>query len=252
MTRRPLLALIAVALSVGAARSEIYECVEADGSTRFVSDLHACNRAKLHPLKARVERLSAPVTPSGDAVEHRAGAMGDASLGHTGPRLEQLLLASSDVGADWSVVGETPIDPIQDPDLVRWGVRAKRSRHYTRSSYAAVQVCSIEIWAFVDTQRARSAHENFRYPNWQIEREGPLLVRIDGHRYHVARHEGCVHHQVERKEREGGTAFPTAKKAVNRSKWFGFGFFILDSYPRNLFYRASLASTTCEFLTNDP
>ena len=167
MILRPLLALLFIALSAEIAGSQIFECVEAGGRVRFVDDIHACERAMPHTLKARVERLSTPVTPSSDA-----------SLGLSGTYLEQLLLESSDVGADWSVVGETPIDPIRDPDLLRWGVRAQRSRHYTRSSGGAVQVCSIEIWAFEDTQHARAAHQNFAYPNWQIEQQGSLLVMI--------------------------------------------------------------------------
>jgi len=129
MGRTLLLALSAIALSAQTAGSEIFECLEADGSRRFADDLHACSQAKLHPLKARVERLSPSVDPSLDTTEEYAGAPGDSSFEFSGPRLEQLLLAADDIGADWSVVGETPIEPIRDPDLVRWGVRAQRTRH---------------------------------------------------------------------------------------------------------------------------
>jgi len=172
MRKQGLLAFFAITMSIETAGSEIFECVDSDGSIRFVNEVHDCNQAKPHPLKARVEKLSAPV----DATEHQNGAPGDASLGFPGPRLEQLMPAQGDVGTDWSVVLETPIDPIQDPDLLRWGVRAQRSRHYTRSEYGAVQVCSVEIWAFEDIPHARTAHDNFTYPNWRIVREGPVLV----------------------------------------------------------------------------
>jgi hypothetical protein len=165
--RTPLLALFVITCSVGTAGSEIFECVEADGSIHFVDEIHGCDQARPHPFKARVERLTVAASPSSEASAELAG-----------PRLEQLLLASSDISADWSVVGETPIDPTRDPDLLRWGVRAQRSGHYTRSSNGAVQVCSIELWAFEDTPHARMAHENFAYPNWQIEREGPVLVML--------------------------------------------------------------------------
>jgi hypothetical protein len=187
MTRTSLLALFLIALSVESSGAEIFECVETDGGIRFVDDPHACSQAKLHPLKARVERLPAAIPSSSDVSPEPAGL-----------RLEQLLLASSDVSADWSVVGETPIDPISDTDLLSWGVRAQRSRHYTRSSSGAVQVCSIELWAFEDTPHARIAHENFAYPNWQIEREGPVLVMVraltrrDGSREDRALFSACV------------------------------------------------------------
>ena len=41
-----------------------------------------------------------------------------------------------------------------------------------------MQVCSVEIWAFEDTPHARTAHDNFTYPNWRIVREGPVLVMV--------------------------------------------------------------------------
>jgi hypothetical protein len=162
-----LLVLLCIALRVESAGAEIFECVEPDGSVRFVDNIHACDRAVPHPLKARVERLSASVPASRDPAAGLAGS-----------HLEPLLLEANDVSAAWSVVGETPIDPIQDPDLVQWGVRAQRSRHYTRTSNGAVQVCSIELWSFEDTPHAQSAHENFSYPDWQIEREGQVLLMV--------------------------------------------------------------------------
>lgn len=165
--RIPLLALFVLTLSVETAKTEIFECVETDGSTRFVNDPNACKQAKPHPLKTRIERLPASIPSSSGGSPGPAGLL-----------LEQLLLASSDVGADWSVVEEAPIDPVTDTDLLQWGVRAQRSRHYTRSANGASHVCSVELWAFEDIPHARTAHENFSYPNWQIEREGHVLLML--------------------------------------------------------------------------
>lgn len=162
-----LLVLSAVTLGAAMAEAEIFECVERDGRIRFVNDAHACNQARLHPLEARIERLPASIPSSSGTPPGPAGL-----------HLEQLLLASSDVSAEWSVVRETPIDPITDTDLLSWGVRAQRSRHYTRPMSGASQICSIELWAFADIPHALIAHENFAYPNWQIEREGAVLVMV--------------------------------------------------------------------------
>lgn len=167
MIRALLLVLSAVTLAAVMAGAEIFECVEKDGRIRFVNDAHACDHAKLHPLEVRIERLPASI-PS----------FGDTSPGPAGLHLEQLLLASSDVSAEWSVIRETPIEPITDTDLLSWGVRAQRSRHYTRPLNGASQICSIELWAFEDTPHALIAHGNFAYPNWQIEREGAVLVMV--------------------------------------------------------------------------
>jgi len=75
-------------------------------------------------------------------------------------------------------VNEMPEDPTKDADLVEWGVVAQRTRHYTRQSGGASQVCSIELWAFEDTARARLAQENFEFPDWRIDRSGDTLVMV--------------------------------------------------------------------------
>jgi hypothetical protein len=93
-------------------------------------------------------------------------------------RLEEILLPAAAVAGRWEVVDEAPTDPANDPDLVRWGVRAQRARHYTRDGVDGVQVCSIEIWSFENEGRARLAQENFRYPGWRFERQQHLLIML--------------------------------------------------------------------------
>ena len=108
-----------------------------------------------------------------------AGAPADGAPSSSGSRLEQVLLPAHAVGG-WDVVREAPGDPRSDPDLVRWGVRAQRARHYTRYAGPRVQVCSVEVWAFDSDQRARAAEANFAYPDWRIVREGALLLMVRG------------------------------------------------------------------------
>jgi len=93
-------------------------------------------------------------------------------------RLEDILPPAAGVIGRWEVVDEAPTDAARDPDLLRWGVRAQRTRHYTRSDDAGVQVCSIEIWGFENAMRARLAQENLRYPDWQFERREHLLIML--------------------------------------------------------------------------
>jgi hypothetical protein len=91
-----------------------------------------------------------------------------------------VLLARPDLRAEWDVVDETPEDAARDPDLVAWGVREKRARHYTRVSGDAVQVCSIEVWIFRDAERARKAQQGFAYPDWHFAREAAVLIAAHG------------------------------------------------------------------------
>ncbi len=108
-----------------------------------------------------------------------AGASADGAPSPSDSRLEQVLLSAHAVGG-WDVVREAPGDPRRDPDLVRWGVRAQRARHYTRYAGPRVQVCSVEVWAFESDRHARAAEANFAYPDWRIAREGALLLMVRG------------------------------------------------------------------------
>ncbi len=175
MTRAWLAALVALAWSAQTARSEIFECVEEDGRVRFANAAHDCGHARPHALTGRVESIPAAAV---DDPQVETGEPRGAARGIPGSRLEQLLLAERDVRTGWSVIEEAPVEPIDDPDLIEWGVAAQRARHYTRSTDRGAQVCSIEIWAFEDEAHARAAHEGFRYPNWRIERSGLLLVMV--------------------------------------------------------------------------
>jgi hypothetical protein len=91
--------------------------------------------------------------------------------------LEDLLLPAH---GSWEVVNEAPQDAARDPDLVRWGVRETRVRHYTRREPDGVRVCSIELWAFASERQARLAGENLSYPGWSFERRGSHLLMAHG------------------------------------------------------------------------
>lgn len=92
------------------------------------------------------------------------------------PSPEAILPSASEVAGRWSIVEETPADLTTDPDLAGWGVRAQRARHYTRNSVDGAQVCTVEVWIFETESSARWAAERFEYPQWKIERSGPVLV----------------------------------------------------------------------------
>jgi hypothetical protein len=93
---------------------------------------------------------------------------------------EHALLSQREVGAGFEVVLEAPVDPTADPDLREWGVREKHVRHYTRDLRGAVEVCSVEVWAFASVAQASAAEAGFAYPDWQISRAGSRLVMAHG------------------------------------------------------------------------
>jgi hypothetical protein len=172
MKRTLLIALVSIALFAEPAISEIFKCVDASGNVTFANDRSACPDAKPHPLKGRVERTPSSVTRAEEATPD----LGEISS--PAQRLEWALPEERDVRPGWEVVNEMPEDPSKDPDLVEWGVVAKRARHYTRKSGSASQVCSVELWAFENDARARLAHQNFEFPDWRIDRKGDTLVML--------------------------------------------------------------------------
>lgn len=93
---------------------------------------------------------------------------------------EHVLLEARELGRGWEVVREAPVDPRRDPDLRGWGVREQHVRHYTRGYHGKTEVCSVEVWAFDSVAQASAAEAGFSYPDWQISREGPLLLMLRG------------------------------------------------------------------------
>jgi hypothetical protein len=172
MKRAPFIALASIALFAEPVFSEVFECVDASGSVTFVNDRSACPEAKPHTLKGRIEH----VPSSGTRAEEATPDPGEISS--PVQRLEWALIEERDVRPGWEVVNEVPEDPTKDADLVEWGVVAKRTRHYTRKSGSASQVCSVELWAFENDARARLAHQNFEFPDWRIDRKGDTLVML--------------------------------------------------------------------------
>ena len=172
MKRAHFIALASIALFAEPAISEIFKCVDASGNVTFVNARSACPDAKPHTLKGRVDHA-----PS-SAARAEQEEPDPRDLSSPEQRLEWALVDQGDVGFDWEIVNEVPEDPREDADLVEWGVVAKRARHYTRQSGSASQVCSAELWAFENDARARLAHQNFEFPDWQIDRRGDTLVML--------------------------------------------------------------------------
>jgi hypothetical protein len=167
-----LIALASVALFAEPAVSEIFKCVDASGNATFVNDRSACPGAKPHDLKGRVDRAASLTTLAEEEEPNHD------EVSSPEQRLEWVLLEGRAAPPGWEVVNEAPEDPRQDEDLVEWGVVAQRTRHYTRKSNGASQVCSVELWAFENVARARLAHENFEFPDWEIDRDGDTLVML--------------------------------------------------------------------------
>jgi hypothetical protein len=176
MSRTLCLVLLVLGVGAGSAAAEVFRCVEADGGIRFVDSPELCDRAEPHTTKGRVE-----LAPDGEAPPAaRAPATGAAPVPPL--RLEEVWPARG-VGDGWEVLDEAPGDPASDSDLVRWGVRAQRTRHYTRYRGARVEVCSVEIWEFASDLHARTARAGFAYPGWEFAREGSLLLMLRGRRW---------------------------------------------------------------------
>jgi len=129
------LCLLATALATGPSGAEIYRCDEANGSVLFVDSPHACPNARPHEPEGRVQRVPASDRPRsrGDGNTPPARI---APIAAPGIAPEDVLLARADLSAEWDIVEEMPEDPARDPDLMAWGVRATRARHYTRISGA--------------------------------------------------------------------------------------------------------------------
>jgi hypothetical protein len=172
MKRTLFIALVSIALFAGPAASEIFKCVDASGNVTFVNERSACPDAKPHTLKGRVDRAPSSAT----RVEEEEPNPSEITLPEQ--RLQLTLPDQGEVRRDWEIVEEMPQDPRKDPDLVEWGVVAQLTRHYTRKSGSASQVCSVELWAFENDARARLAQQNFEFPDWRIDRKGDTLVML--------------------------------------------------------------------------
>jgi hypothetical protein len=166
------IAFASIALFAAPAIAEIFKCVDASGDVTFVNQRSACPDAKPHALKGRVDHAPSAATR---AEEEQPDPR---EISSPEQRLQWALPDQSDVSFNWEIVEEMPTDPTQDADLVEWGVVAQRTRHYTRTSNGAPQVCSVELWAFKNEARARLAQENFKFPNWRIDRSGDTLVML--------------------------------------------------------------------------
>jgi hypothetical protein len=94
--------------------------------------------------------------------------------------IERFWLSPGELGDGWESIAEATRPVSDDPDLQRWGVRARETRHYTRYRDRHIEVCSVEIWSFASEAQASAAHEGFSYPNWVIEREGARLLMLHG------------------------------------------------------------------------
>jgi hypothetical protein len=172
MKRALFIALAPIALIAAPANSEIFKCVDAAGKVTFVNERSACPNAKPHNLKGHVDRAPSAATLAKEKKPDLS------KIASPDERLQWTLLDQSDVRFDWEIVEEMPQDPTGDSDLVEWGVVAQRTRHYSRKSTGASQVCSVELWAFKNEALARLGQENFEFPDWRIDRSGDTLIML--------------------------------------------------------------------------
>ena len=94
--------------------------------------------------------------------------------------IDRFWLHPGELGGGWESIAEAPSPVATDPDLQRWGVRARETRHYTRYRDRHIEVCSVEIWSFASESKARAALDGFSYPDWEIERVDSLLLMLHG------------------------------------------------------------------------
>ena len=157
-------------------RAEIYRCVQPDGSVRFTGDPSACSNAERHVLERALQRAApaAQADASAGAAEPAAAWRGS----HTD--LLGLFPVAASLGAGWEIVEEAASDPLTDPDLRKQGVRTTAARHYTRGHGRVAQVCTLEIWAFEDSEAAARAQTALVLPDWRLQREANLLLTLRG------------------------------------------------------------------------
>lgn len=176
---RPIpLLLLATALVAVPASADLYRCAEEDGSVRYADRPEGCRDARPVAPRRRIQRMSDPALPSGSPPAQA---------------LDAILLSSGEVAGEWEVVEERSGDPRQDPDLVAWGVRDVRARHYTRGDLDGNQVCSVELWRFATEEQARRAHRELARDGWRFDRRGTIVSmlrgrtwsRAEGSRWHV-------------------------------------------------------------------
>lgn len=94
--------------------------------------------------------------------------------------LEALFVPARSLGDGWETLGESPVDPQEDPDLREAGVRAARSLHYTHAIPGGAEVCSVEIWSFGSAEEARRARAGMERERWRFSLQGNLLVMLRG------------------------------------------------------------------------
>lgn len=169
------LVLVVLAGAPAAVRSDTVRCAGPDGAVLLTNDPSRCRG----PVTSRI--APAPVAPD-------APAPPEVPLAPAAPEFERvyhgglaaLFVDARGFGRDWEAVREAPSDVSRDPALRSAGVRAIDARHYTRDHGGVAEVCSVEIWAFVDADRAQRAADSMEHPGWRNQRVGNLWVRIHG------------------------------------------------------------------------
>jgi len=156
------------ALLCAPAAAEIYRCTDAQGHSRFVDDASTCpNATKYTPTREIV------VSPPARRAERRATL---------GAALESLLPDATRVGPGWEITLETPITQL-DAEQQDWGIVETHARHYGRVRDGVTEVCTIDLWRFSEAAKATAAAKGLRYPGWNFEAHGSLLVTLRGTRW---------------------------------------------------------------------
>jgi Domain of unknown function (DUF4124) len=154
------------------AGAEVYRCVDASGTERFTDDRSACPGAAPHALPGEIQRSAGAAA---------AAAPPEAPIWQgTAAELLALFPPATALGPDWEIVEEAPSDPAGNPDLWAQGVRTLAARHYTRGRGRTAQACSLEIWAFVSAEAAKSTLAVYAPEGWQMALHRNLLLQLHG------------------------------------------------------------------------
>jgi len=167
------LAALAVATACASARgAETLRCTDANGVVLLTNDRSRCVGPVERRLRASGSRAApeAPVAPEAPhAPEAPRPYYGD---------LVRVFVPVSELGSEWEEVPEA-VEAVS-PELAASGVRATRTTHYTRALGPRSEVCSLEVWAFVDAEAARVAAPDVAQYGWDATPYGNLLVVLHG------------------------------------------------------------------------
>lgn len=151
--------------------ADTVRCQNADGDVLLTDTPSLC----AGPIATRIHEV-APVAPAAPG-ESLAPPAHDATQAYRG-EVTALFVPVEQLRGDWEIVPEEA-----SAVSAEWrsrGVRAIESRHYTRSVASRSEVCSLEIWLFIDEHSAARMEPDAQQPGWSVSRFGNALVMLRG------------------------------------------------------------------------